>query len=173
MGFNSGFKALMHKIGMVQSSLIFVNNQLDAQFFYMYVYFCSLHVSGSHVPVIRRTNCINMTSGICYSVQMTIHCAVSSKPAHQTVIYTEWHIPDVVLIQLILLIWCCVWCKQIRSKNSILSYRITTRSRCILSLWDSLLWITVSSFLRFYYLLVTWWWPGDRGRNMLSPCNLK
>jgi len=29
--------------------------------------------------------------------------AVSSKPAHQTVIYTEWHIPDVVLIQLILL----------------------------------------------------------------------
>jgi len=28
---------------------------------------------------------------------------LSSKPAHQTVIYTEWHIPDVVLIQLILL----------------------------------------------------------------------
>jgi len=24
----------------------------------------------------------------------------------------------------------------------------------------------VSSFLKFYYLLVTWWWPGDRGRNM-------
>ena len=23
--------------------------------------------------------------------------AVSSKPAHKTVIYTEWHIPDVVL----------------------------------------------------------------------------
>jgi len=29
--------------------------------------------------------------------------AISSKPAHQTVIYTEWHIPNVVLIQLILL----------------------------------------------------------------------
>jgi len=29
--------------------------------------------------------------------------AVSSKPAHQTVTYTEWHLPDVVLIQLILL----------------------------------------------------------------------
>jgi len=27
----------------------------------------------------------------------------SSKSAHQTVMYTEWHIPDVVLIQLILL----------------------------------------------------------------------
>jgi len=30
-----------------------VNNQPDAQFF-MYVYFRSLHVSGSHVPIIRR-----------------------------------------------------------------------------------------------------------------------
>jgi len=28
---------------------------------------------------------------------------VSFKPAHQTVIYTEWHMPDVILIQLILL----------------------------------------------------------------------
>ena len=32
----------------------FVNNQLDAQFFFIYVYFHSLHVSGSHVPTIRR-----------------------------------------------------------------------------------------------------------------------
>jgi len=28
---------------------------------------------------------------------------VQVAPAHQTVIYTEWHIPDVVLIQLVLL----------------------------------------------------------------------
>jgi len=48
--------------------LIFVNNQLDAQFFFMYVYFYSLHVSGSHVPIIRRIICINTTSGICHSV---------------------------------------------------------------------------------------------------------
>jgi len=33
--------------------MILVNNQLDAQFF-MYVYFYSLHVSGSHVHIIRR-----------------------------------------------------------------------------------------------------------------------
>ena len=33
--------------------MILVNNQLDAQFF-MYVYFHSLHVSGSHVPSIGR-----------------------------------------------------------------------------------------------------------------------
>ena len=36
--------------------------------FFMYVYFYSLHVSGSHVPIIRRINCINMTSGICHSI---------------------------------------------------------------------------------------------------------
>jgi len=46
----------------------FVNNQLDAQFFFMYVYFYSLRVSGSRLPIIRRINCINTTSGICHSV---------------------------------------------------------------------------------------------------------
>ena len=48
--------------------LIFVNNQLDAQFFFMYVYFYSLHVSGSYVPIIRRINCIKTTFGLCHSV---------------------------------------------------------------------------------------------------------
>jgi len=52
----------------VHLGIILVNNQLDAQFFLMYVYFCSLHVSVSHVPIIRWINCINMTSGICHSV---------------------------------------------------------------------------------------------------------
>ena len=33
--------------------MILVNNQLDAQFF-MYIYFYSLRVSASHVPIIRR-----------------------------------------------------------------------------------------------------------------------
>ena len=37
----------------VHPGMILVNNQLDAQFF-MYVYFYSPHVSGSHVPIIRR-----------------------------------------------------------------------------------------------------------------------
>ena len=35
--------------------MFLVNNQLDTQFF-MYVYLHSLHVSGSHVPIIRRIN---------------------------------------------------------------------------------------------------------------------
>jgi hypothetical protein len=51
----------------VHLGIIFVNNQIDAQFFFMYVYFYFLHVSGSYVPIIRRINCIN-TSGICHSV---------------------------------------------------------------------------------------------------------
>jgi len=45
----------------VHLGIIFVNDQLDAQFFFMYVYFYSLHVSGSHLPIIRRINCINTT----------------------------------------------------------------------------------------------------------------
>jgi len=50
----------------VHLGTIFVDNQLDAQFF-MYIYFCFLHVSGKHV-LIRRIYCTNTTSGICHSV---------------------------------------------------------------------------------------------------------
>jgi hypothetical protein len=56
-------------------SLTFANNQLDAKFFFMYIYFYSVHAFGSHVPIIRRINCINAVSGICQSVYMTIWCA--------------------------------------------------------------------------------------------------
>ena len=59
----------------VHLGIILVNNQLDAQFFFMHVYFYSVHVSGSHVPIIRKINCINTTSGVFYSVQMTVWCA--------------------------------------------------------------------------------------------------
>jgi hypothetical protein len=74
--------------------IIFVNNQFDSQFFFMYVYFYSLHVSGSHVPIIRRINCINTTSGMSLCIDDRLVCrfelgGVLSKPAHQTVIYTE------------------------------------------------------------------------------------
>jgi len=37
----------------VHPDMILVNNELDAQFF-VYISFYSLHVSGSHVPIIRR-----------------------------------------------------------------------------------------------------------------------
>jgi len=38
---------------IVHPGMILVSNQLDAQFF-IYIYFYSLHVSGSHVSIIRR-----------------------------------------------------------------------------------------------------------------------
>jgi len=48
--------------------IILVINQLDAQFFSVYVYFDTLHVSSKHVLIIRRINCINTTSGVCHSM---------------------------------------------------------------------------------------------------------
>jgi len=63
---------------------VFVNNQLDAQFFFMYVYYYSLHVSGSHVPIIRRINCINTTSVICHSLSVIY-----------TVTYTRYRIDTI------------------------------------------------------------------------------
>jgi hypothetical protein len=47
-----------------RGKIIFVNNQPDAQFYFMNVYLYSLLVSGSHVPIIRRINFINTTSGM-------------------------------------------------------------------------------------------------------------
>ena len=52
----------------VHLGIIFANNKPEANFFFMYVYFYSVHVSGSHVPIIRRINCINTTSGIYISL---------------------------------------------------------------------------------------------------------
>jgi len=65
----------------VHRAIILVNNELDAQFFFMYVYFYFLHVSGSHVPIIRRINCISTTSGICHSALQShpnLHTKLSS-----------------------------------------------------------------------------------------------
>ena len=51
-----------------ETPLILVNNQLDAQFFSVYVYFNTPHVSSNHVLIIWRINCINTTSGICHCI---------------------------------------------------------------------------------------------------------
>jgi len=51
--------------------IIPANNQLDAQFFFVYVYFKCLHVSGTHVLIMKRINCINTTSGICHIHRVT------------------------------------------------------------------------------------------------------
>ena len=81
-----------------QVGIILVNNQINAQFYFMYVYFCYLHVSGSHVPIIRRINCINTPSGICHSVWMTVWCAgcTCTPNGHlYTVTYTRWRIDTI------------------------------------------------------------------------------
>ena len=99
---------------------IFVNKQLQAQFFFMYVYFYSLHVSGSYVSIIRRINCINMTSGLfsewhiphtCFQsdiyqilgfrVTYQILCfqndiyQILFSEWHTRYLFSEWHIPDI------------------------------------------------------------------------------
>jgi len=43
--------------------------------FFMYVYSYSVHVSGNHVPIIRRINCISAIPGICHCVWTTVWCA--------------------------------------------------------------------------------------------------
>jgi len=48
--------------------IILFNEQPDAQLFFVYVYFNSLHVSIIQTLIIRRINCINTISGICHSM---------------------------------------------------------------------------------------------------------
>jgi hypothetical protein len=48
----------------VHLSIILVNDQLDAQLFFR---ICLFQVS-THVLIIRRINCINMTFGICHCI---------------------------------------------------------------------------------------------------------
>jgi len=49
------------------ASILF-NDKLEAQFFFVYVYFNSLHVSNIQVLIIRIFNCISTISGICHSM---------------------------------------------------------------------------------------------------------
>jgi len=46
-----------------------VNDQRDAQFFYVFIYiFNSLHVSSTWCSSSGETNCVNTTSGSCHCV---------------------------------------------------------------------------------------------------------
>ena len=71
----------------VRLGVIFVNNQLHAPFFFMYVYFYSLRVSGSHVPIVRRFNCINTTSGIwLFGVQVWMSLIQTCTPSGELIV---------------------------------------------------------------------------------------
>ena len=69
------------KLKETRHFMILVNNQLDAQFF-MYVYFYSLHVSGSYVPITRRI-IVSMRHLVYVNVWIIVWYA------YQTVIYKE------------------------------------------------------------------------------------
>ena len=62
------FHLKFHILLTLHLGIILFNDQLDAQFFFAYVYFNSLHVSSIQVLIIRRLNCINKISGICHSM---------------------------------------------------------------------------------------------------------
>jgi hypothetical protein len=46
------------------------------------VYFFSLHLLDSYVPIFRRNNCIYVTLGTCYTVWMTVWYAVCIPDSH-------------------------------------------------------------------------------------------
>jgi len=60
----------------------------------MYVYLYSLHVSGNHVPIIRRIICVNAIRDICHSVWMTVWYAGwnlhTRRSSTYTVTYTRY-----------------------------------------------------------------------------------
>jgi hypothetical protein len=86
----------------------------------MCIYFDSLHVSSNLVLIIRRVNCINRTSGVCHCVGDRPACRSGpTRPACQTVTYTEWHIPDVVLILLTLLMMSTVLLETLKESKQI------------------------------------------------------
>jgi len=72
--------------------------------FFVYIYSNSLHVSSTAVLIIRRIKCINMTSGICLLFGDRQMCRFGwiQTCTLDDQLYSR-HIPDVILIQLILL----------------------------------------------------------------------
>jgi hypothetical protein len=59
---NKSFEGLK-SINPVADTILLANNQPDA-LFYVFIYFTSLHVSSITVLIIRRSNCINTSSGV-------------------------------------------------------------------------------------------------------------
>ena len=82
------YPGLFYVLWTVRPGMVLANNQLDTQLL-MYVYFCSLHVSGSYLSIIRRNNCVGTSFGVCHCVQMTVWCAGAYAPAYHTATYTE------------------------------------------------------------------------------------
>jgi len=52
----------------VHLGIVLVNNKLDTQFFFLYVYFYYIHIWSNPVLFIKRINYINTTSVTCHCV---------------------------------------------------------------------------------------------------------
>jgi len=61
------FSIIFYVLLAVYPGMTLANNQLDAQFF-TYIYFYSLHASGSHAPIIRRIIVSMRQPALCHSV---------------------------------------------------------------------------------------------------------
>jgi hypothetical protein len=79
--------SICSRVGIrILSILILGNNQLDA-LFHIFIYFMSLHVSSVTARIIRRSNCINTSTGmisLCKWLLQTTdwgHCATGQKVA--------------------------------------------------------------------------------------------
>jgi len=83
---------------------ILQNNQLDA-LFHVFIYFMSLHVLSVTALIIRRSNCINTSSGmisLCKWLLGMPMTAIPSSHLHRLIV------PDDVLIQFDLLMMSAV-----------------------------------------------------------------
>jgi len=93
------------------SKKILVYNQIDAQFF-MYVYFYSVHVSGSHVPIIRR-----IVVSMRYLVYVTLCIWPSGMQEHMLLHTRRWHKPGVAMIQYLSWWWAHGYPKHVENRN--------------------------------------------------------
>jgi hypothetical protein len=86
--------------------LLLANNQLDA-LSRVFIYFTSLHVSNITVLIIRRSNCINTSSGL-ISLCKRLFGMLVRRDRHTKQSLTQLIIPDDVLIQFDLLMMSTV-----------------------------------------------------------------
>jgi hypothetical protein len=66
---------------------------------YLFIYLFYMFRT-TQCPSSGESSCINTSSGMCHSLKVTAWYADKEGPAYQAVTYTEWHIPNDLLIQL-------------------------------------------------------------------------
>ena len=115
---------------------VFVNNQLDTQFLFhvcLFIFSTCFGQPCAHHQENQLYQYDIWYMSLCIDDRLVCRFgwdAVSSKPAHQTVIYvyTEWHIPDVVLINLFSWWWAHGCPKHVENIN-----KHTLKRNCVSS----------------------------------------